>query len=71
MPTPGANAIRSVHELPTYIFEKNVDIPLKDGKGLCRGNVYRPKGDGKWPVILTCECQILRSLHSILLTTPR
>ncbi|KAM0753449.1 X-Pro dipeptidyl-peptidase protein [Meredithblackwellia eburnea MCA 4105] len=34
------------------VFEKNVDIPLKDG-GLCRGNVYRPKQQGRYPVIMT------------------
>ncbi|ORY90085.1 X-Pro dipeptidyl-peptidase protein [Leucosporidium creatinivorum] len=40
------------------IFEKNVDIPLKDG-GLCRGNVYRPRQEGgskeggRFPVIMT------------------
>lgn len=34
------------------IFEKNVDIPLKDG-GLCRGNVYRPLAPGRYPVIAT------------------
>jgi hypothetical protein len=53
-PKPGANAIRTVHELDTMIFEKNVDIPLKDG-GLCRGNVYKPKAPGRYPVIMTCE----------------
>lgn len=47
-PQPGANAIRTIHELTTLIFEKNVDIPLKDG-GLCRANVYRPKQEGKYP----------------------
>jgi len=51
-PNAGANAIRTVHELDTMIFEKNVDIPLKDG-GLCRGNVYKPKAPGKYPVIMT------------------
>jgi predicted acyl esterase len=45
-------------DLPNMTFEKNVDIPLKDGQGLCRGNVYRPKGDGKWPVLLTCESPV-------------
>lgn len=53
-PTPGANAIREISQLPNMIFEKNVDIPLKDG-GLCRGNVWRPKGEGRWPVIMTCK----------------
>jgi predicted acyl esterase len=39
------------------IFEKNVDIPLKDG-GLCRGNVYKPKAHGRYPVIMTCESSV-------------
>lgn len=53
-PVPGSNAIREVFELPTMVFEKNVDIPLKDG-GLVRANVYRPKQAGKYPVLMTCE----------------
>lgn len=55
LPFPKPNALHEVKELPTLIFEKNVDIPLKDGQGLCRGNVYRPKEEGKYPVILTCK----------------
>lgn len=55
LPLPRPNALREEIDLPNMTFEKNVDIPLKDGQGLCRGNVYRPKGDGKWPVLLTCE----------------
>ena len=67
-PLPKPNALLEVIDLPNMTFEKNVDIPLKDGLGLCRGNVYRPKGEGKWPVLLTCEsgCGFLRlgvSLH--------
>jgi predicted acyl esterase len=55
---PRPNALREEIDLPNMTFEKNVDIPLKDGQGLCRGNVYRPKGDGKWPVLLTCESPV-------------
>ena len=54
-PLPKPNALLEVIDLPNMTFEKNVDIPLKDGLGLCRGNVYRPKGEGKWPVLLTCK----------------
>jgi predicted acyl esterase len=36
-----------------YIFEQNVTIPLKDGSGLIRANVYRPKGLEKVPVLVT------------------
>ncbi|GAA5854272.1 hypothetical protein JCM9279_005104 [Rhodotorula babjevae] len=50
--TPGANAIRTTTRLDSLIFDKNVDIPLKDG-GLCRANVYRPLQDGRYPCILT------------------
>src|ERR1700755_3433286 len=50
------NAIKYIKKVDTtsfdYIFEKNVDIPLKTG-GLIRANVYRPKGDGKYPAIVT------------------
>ncbi|KAJ9094994.1 hypothetical protein QFC21_005787 [Naganishia friedmannii] len=53
LPFPKPNALHEVHEEPTLVFEKNVDIPMKDGKGLCRGNVYRPKEAGKYPVLLT------------------
>jgi predicted acyl esterase len=35
-----------------YIFEKNIDIPLKEG-GLVRANVYRPKAAGRHPVLVT------------------
>jgi len=50
--TPGANAIRTTTRLPNLVFDKNVDIPLKDG-GLCRANVYRPLKEGRYPCILT------------------
>jgi predicted acyl esterase len=60
LPFPKPNALHEVKELPTLIFEKNVDIPLKDGQGLCRGNVYRPKEEGKYPVILTCKSRRAR-----------
>lgn len=55
LPFPEPNALHEVHQLDTLVFEKNVDIPLKDGQGLLRGNVYRPKEDSKYPVILTCK----------------
>ncbi|WWD19961.1 hypothetical protein CI109_104434 [Kwoniella shandongensis] len=52
-PVAGANALRVVQELPNLILEKNVDIPLKDGQGLCRVNVYKPKNEGRYPVLVT------------------
>jgi putative CocE/NonD family hydrolase len=38
-------------ELP-YVCELNVKIPMRDGTALA-ANVYRPKQDGRYPVILT------------------
>ncbi|KUL83000.1 hypothetical protein ZTR_09328 [Talaromyces verruculosus] len=36
-----------------YIFEQNVTIPLKNGSGLIRANIYRPKSLEKVPVLMT------------------
>jgi predicted acyl esterase len=38
-----------------YIYEENADIQLKDGGGLVRCNVYRPKSSNqeKVPVLVT------------------
>ncbi|KAI0105867.1 X-Pro dipeptidyl-peptidase protein [Daldinia grandis] len=37
-----------------YIYEENVSVALKDGKGLVRCNVYRPKNESvKYPVLVT------------------
>ncbi|KAI0131924.1 Alpha/Beta hydrolase protein [Xylariales sp. AK1849] len=40
---------------PDYVFDKNVEIPLKPGKSgtVIRANVYRPKAPGKYPVLCT------------------
>jgi predicted acyl esterase len=35
-----------------YVFEKNVDVPLKAG-GVVRANVFRPKGTSRNPVLVT------------------
>lgn len=35
------------------IFEKNISIPLKNSELPVRCNVYRPIGDGKFPVLVT------------------
>ncbi|KAF7715069.1 Cocaine esterase [Penicillium ucsense] len=37
----------------SYIFEQNVSIQLKDGSGVVRCNVYRPKGSIKVPALVT------------------
>lgn len=55
MPVPGANALLTVTEEGDMVVEKNVDVSLKDGKGLVRANVYRPKAPGRYPVLMTCE----------------
>ncbi|OCT48005.1 hypothetical protein CLCR_04420 [Cladophialophora carrionii] len=38
-----------------YIYEENVTIPLKDGRGIVRANVFRPKGlkTARFPVLVT------------------
>jgi predicted acyl esterase len=36
-----------------YIFQQNVTIQLKDGSGLVRCNVYRPKDLERAPVLVT------------------
>lgn len=38
-----------------YIFEQNIDVPLKSASSLVRVNVYRPKfaDDARVPVIVT------------------
>ena len=46
--------IRTVDETSfPYVFEKNVTVDLKDGKGLVRCNVYRPKTSDPVPVLVT------------------
>lgn len=45
--------ITTKHETLTYIFEQNATITLKDGSGLVRCNVYRPKTSEKVPVLVT------------------
>ncbi|KAJ5485530.1 hypothetical protein N7539_005518 [Penicillium diatomitis] len=37
----------------SYVFEQNVSIQLKDGSGVVRCNVYRPKGSEKVPALVT------------------
>jgi hypothetical protein len=37
-----------------YIYEENVTIPVNEGKGVVRCNVYRPKAASqKYPVLVT------------------
>jgi predicted acyl esterase len=51
------NQIRDISTIDetsfSYIFEQNVTIPLKSSSGVVRCNVYRPKGQGKAPVLMT------------------
>lgn len=37
---------------PRYTFEAEVKIPMRDGVRLA-ANIFRPNGDGPWPVILS------------------
>ncbi|KAF5544572.1 hydrolase family [Fusarium napiforme] len=54
MPNPIKEDIHTVDEESfPYIFEQNATVPLKAGDGLVRLNVYRPKGVGKVPVLVT------------------
>lgn len=53
-----ANPIKDLYKVDStsfdYIYEENISIPLRDGKGLVRCNVYRPKSNGiKYPVLVT------------------
>jgi len=56
MPNIIRNDLHKVDEISfDYLYEKNVTIELKDGKGLVRCNVYRPKGSrgATYPVLAT------------------
>lgn len=51
-------SIRDVHKVDAttfpYVYEENVIVELKAGKGLVRCNVYRPKNESKtYPVLVT------------------
>lgn len=51
------NFIRDIQKTDTtsfpYIFEQNVTVRTKVAGGLIRCNVYRPKTDARFPVIVT------------------
>lgn len=51
------NEIRDLHTVDQdsypYVFEQNATVPLKSSDGVVRVNVYRPKTDGKVPVLVT------------------
>jgi predicted acyl esterase len=36
-----------------YIFEENATVELKSSDGLIRCNVYRPKDNNRYPVLVT------------------
>jgi hypothetical protein len=48
-----------LHKLDTtsfdYIYEENVTIPLQEGRGIVRCNVFRPKTpvNSRFPVLVT------------------
>ncbi|KKY21023.1 putative x-pro dipeptidyl-peptidase protein [Diplodia seriata] len=51
------NEIKDLYEIDEksfpYIVEQNATVQLKSSEGLCRVNVYRPKGSEKVPVLVT------------------
>lgn len=51
------NEIKNLHTVDKdsapYIIETNAEIKLKDGSGIVRFNVFRPKAEGKYPVLAT------------------
>ncbi|KAJ6127570.1 hypothetical protein N7523_003182 [Penicillium sp. IBT 18751x] len=50
------NEVKDIYtkdETSAYILEQNVTVTLKDGSGLVRANVYRPKTTEKVPVLVT------------------
>lgn len=55
MPNIIRNDIHLVDEKSfDYIFERNATVQLKDGRGIVRVNVYRPKSiEDKFPVLVT------------------
>jgi predicted acyl esterase len=40
-----------LQEHPHFLLEKNVDVDMRDG-ALLKADIFRPKGDGKYPAIL-------------------
>ncbi|WOO78222.1 Cocaine esterase [Vanrija pseudolonga] len=52
-PKAGANTLHSTHDFGHMVLEKNLDIPLKDGQGVLRANLYKPKAPGRYPVLVT------------------
>lgn len=51
------NQIKDIYSIDEksfpYIFEQNATVQLKSSEGLCRVNVYRPKGSERVPVLVT------------------
>lgn len=52
------NPVRNLHKVDEttfdYIVEENASVVLKDGSGIVRCNVYRPKGENlRSPVLVT------------------
>jgi predicted acyl esterase len=51
------NKIRNLHTVDEHsfqlIYEQNVDVDIGEKSGPVRCNVYRPKGEGKYPVLVT------------------
>jgi hypothetical protein len=75
MPLPIRN-LHTVEEFSSYIAEFNVDIPLRTATPslaqdplLVRGNIYRPKDGGIYPVLVTYgPCESAAHYYGAVLT---
>lgn len=77
MPLP-IRDLHTVEEFSSYIAEFNIDIPLRTATPslaqdplLVRGNIYRPKDEGIYPVLVTYgPCESDAHYNGAVLTTP-
>lgn len=54
MPLPAQDIRTEDNASFPYIYEENVSVTLRNGNGIVRCNVYRPKGDlESYPVLVT------------------
>lgn len=55
MVSNGRQSMMQIIQREGYVLEQNVDVPLKTAStdNIIRANLYRPKEDGQYPVIVT------------------
>ncbi|KIV92426.1 hypothetical protein PV10_03726 [Exophiala mesophila] len=54
MPNPIRNDLHKIDDQSfDYIYEENITIPLQEGRGIVRANIFRPKQQAKSPVLVT------------------